>query len=84
MVPDPPGLFDGHVWPMYLKYKQEMEADGVEVGKALGGRRPGPAETLSPAPPRGDHLGSLSVPPRVSLPVPLALDPGGSVSFLLA
>ncbi|XP_048197943.1 nicotinamide riboside kinase 2 [Perognathus longimembris pacificus] len=30
-VPDPPGLFDGHVWPMYQKYKQEMEADGVEV-----------------------------------------------------
>ncbi|XP_058138096.1 nicotinamide riboside kinase 2 isoform X2 [Dasypus novemcinctus] len=30
-VPDPPGLFDGHVWPMYLKYKQEMEANGVEV-----------------------------------------------------
>ncbi|XP_041666967.1 nicotinamide riboside kinase 2-like [Cheilinus undulatus] len=20
-VPDPPGLFDGHVWPMYLKHK---------------------------------------------------------------
>lgn len=34
-VPDPPGLFDGHVWPMYQKYKQEMEANGVEVGKAL-------------------------------------------------
>uniref|UniRef100_A0A8C5JYU2 Nicotinamide riboside kinase 2 n=1 Tax=Jaculus jaculus TaxID=51337 RepID=A0A8C5JYU2_JACJA len=31
MVPDPPGLFDGHVWPMYQKYKQEMEEDGVEV-----------------------------------------------------
>ncbi|XP_008835294.1 nicotinamide riboside kinase 2 isoform X2 [Nannospalax galili] len=30
-VPDPPGLFDGHVWPMYQKYKQEMERDGVEV-----------------------------------------------------
>ncbi|XP_054572892.1 nicotinamide riboside kinase 2 isoform X2 [Eptesicus fuscus] len=30
-VPDPPGLFDGHVWPMYQKYKQEMEANGVEV-----------------------------------------------------
>ncbi|XP_040846238.1 nicotinamide riboside kinase 2 isoform X1 [Ochotona curzoniae] len=30
-VPDPPGLFDGHVWPMYQKYKHEMEADGVEV-----------------------------------------------------
>ncbi|XP_030735132.1 nicotinamide riboside kinase 2 isoform X3 [Globicephala melas] len=31
MVPDPPGLFDGHVWPMYQKYKREMEANGVEV-----------------------------------------------------
>jgi hypothetical protein len=33
MVPDPPGLFDGHVWPMYQKYRREMEQDGVEVGK---------------------------------------------------
>ncbi|XP_037538291.1 nicotinamide riboside kinase 2 isoform X1 [Nematolebias whitei] len=24
-VPDPPGLFDGHVWPMYLKHRREME-----------------------------------------------------------
>ncbi|XP_055359748.1 nicotinamide riboside kinase 2 isoform X2 [Betta splendens] len=24
-VPDPPGLFDGHVWPMYLKHRKEME-----------------------------------------------------------
>ncbi|XP_003750325.2 nicotinamide riboside kinase 2 [Rattus norvegicus] len=31
MVPDPPGLFDGHVWPMYQKYKREMERDRVEV-----------------------------------------------------
>lgn len=23
--PDPPGYFDGHVWPMYLKNRQEME-----------------------------------------------------------
>ncbi|XP_003277072.2 nicotinamide riboside kinase 2 isoform X2 [Nomascus leucogenys] len=30
-VPDPPGLFDGHVWPMYQKYRQEMEANAVEV-----------------------------------------------------
>ncbi|XP_075391693.1 nicotinamide riboside kinase 2 isoform X2 [Tenrec ecaudatus] len=30
-VPDPPGLFDGHVWPMYQKYKGEMETNGVEV-----------------------------------------------------
>ncbi|XP_039622668.1 nicotinamide riboside kinase 2-like isoform X1 [Polypterus senegalus] len=30
-VPDPPGLFDGHVWPMYLKYRKEMESSPVEV-----------------------------------------------------
>ncbi|XP_072338818.1 muscle-specific beta 1 integrin binding protein [Scyliorhinus torazame] len=30
-VPDPPGLFDGHVWPMYLKHKEEMEANNVDV-----------------------------------------------------
>ncbi|XP_028908306.1 nicotinamide riboside kinase 2 isoform X1 [Ornithorhynchus anatinus] len=30
-VPDPPGLFDGHVWPMYQKYKKEMEASGIDV-----------------------------------------------------
>ncbi|KAF1389324.1 hypothetical protein PFLUV_G00072250 [Perca fluviatilis] len=24
--PDPPGYFDGHVWPMYLKARQEMES----------------------------------------------------------
>ncbi|XP_062966794.1 nicotinamide riboside kinase 2 isoform X2 [Cynocephalus volans] len=30
-IPDPPGLFDGHVWPMYQKYKREMEANSVEV-----------------------------------------------------
>ncbi|KAM3937386.1 nicotinamide riboside kinase 2 [Leptodactylus fuscus] len=30
-IPDPPGLFDGHVWPMYLKHKQEMEESGVSV-----------------------------------------------------
>ncbi|XP_053559110.1 nicotinamide riboside kinase 2 [Bombina bombina] len=28
-VPDPPGLFDGHVWPMYLKHRKEMEESGV-------------------------------------------------------
>ncbi|KAG8595794.1 hypothetical protein GDO81_001636 [Engystomops pustulosus] len=22
--PDPPGYFDGHVWPMYIKHKEEM------------------------------------------------------------
>lgn len=30
-VPDPPGLFDGHVWPMYLKHKNIMEESGVDV-----------------------------------------------------
>ncbi|XP_053431484.1 nicotinamide riboside kinase 1 isoform X2 [Nycticebus coucang] len=25
--PDTPGYFDGHVWPMYLKHKQEMEEE---------------------------------------------------------
>ncbi|XP_020827086.1 nicotinamide riboside kinase 2 isoform X1 [Phascolarctos cinereus] len=30
-VPDPPGLFDGHVWPMYMKYRQEMDNNGVDV-----------------------------------------------------
>ncbi|KAG7232822.1 hypothetical protein INR49_008052 [Caranx melampygus] len=34
-VPDPPGLFDGHVWPMYLKHKNIMEASGVDVGKTV-------------------------------------------------
>ncbi|KAJ3603550.1 hypothetical protein NHX12_028295 [Muraenolepis orangiensis] len=24
--PDPPGYFEGHVWPMYLKHRQEMES----------------------------------------------------------
>nr|XP_058916082.1 nicotinamide riboside kinase 2 isoform X2 [Kogia breviceps] len=69
MVPDPPGLFDGHVWPMYQKYKREMEANGVEVGKSLSKMRP--------APPHWDHLGNLKVPPRVSPPVSLALGPRG-------
>ncbi|XP_030622141.1 muscle-specific beta 1 integrin binding protein 2 isoform X2 [Chanos chanos] len=30
-VPDPPGLFDGHVWPMYVKHKNMMEDSGVDV-----------------------------------------------------
>ncbi|XP_036399582.1 muscle-specific beta 1 integrin binding protein 2 [Megalops cyprinoides] len=30
-VPDPPGLFDGHVWPMYMKHKKIMEESGVDV-----------------------------------------------------
>ncbi|XP_066224066.1 nicotinamide riboside kinase 1 isoform X1 [Saccopteryx leptura] len=31
--PDPPGYFDGHVWPMYLKHRQEMEDITWEIGK---------------------------------------------------
>ncbi|KAM8893584.1 muscle-specific beta 1 integrin binding protein 2 isoform 1-T1 [Spinachia spinachia] len=30
-VPDPPGLFDGHVWPMYLKHADIMESSDVDV-----------------------------------------------------
>nr|XP_033791799.1 nicotinamide riboside kinase 2-like isoform X2 [Geotrypetes seraphini] len=30
-VPDPPGLFDGHVWPMYIKHKKIMEDLSVDV-----------------------------------------------------
>ncbi|XP_075467440.1 nicotinamide riboside kinase 2 isoform X1 [Ascaphus truei] len=30
-VPDPPGLFEGHVWPMYLKHRKEMEESGVNL-----------------------------------------------------
>ncbi|XP_036377367.1 muscle-specific beta 1 integrin binding protein isoform X2 [Megalops cyprinoides] len=30
-VPDPPGLFDGHVWPMYLKHRKEMENSGLAI-----------------------------------------------------
>ncbi|XP_013010511.1 nicotinamide riboside kinase 1 isoform X1 [Cavia porcellus] len=29
--PDPPGYFDGHVWPMYLKHRQEMDSVTWEV-----------------------------------------------------
>ncbi|XP_026177559.1 nicotinamide riboside kinase 1 [Mastacembelus armatus] len=29
--PDPPGYFDGHVWPMYLKNRQEMESMLSEI-----------------------------------------------------
>ncbi|XP_051580602.1 nicotinamide riboside kinase 2-like [Myxocyprinus asiaticus] len=30
-VPDPPGLFDGHVWPMYVKHTKIMQDSGVDV-----------------------------------------------------
>uniref|UniRef100_UPI0037E84159 nicotinamide riboside kinase 1 n=1 Tax=Semicossyphus pulcher TaxID=241346 RepID=UPI0037E84159 len=29
--PDPPGYFDGHVWPMYLKNRREMESIVSEI-----------------------------------------------------
>ncbi|XP_072848330.2 nicotinamide riboside kinase 1 isoform X1 [Pogona vitticeps] len=29
--PDPPGYFDGHVWPMYLKHKREVEENETDV-----------------------------------------------------
>ncbi|KAI1904090.1 hypothetical protein AGOR_G00002090 [Albula goreensis] len=35
-VPDPPGLFEGHVWPMYVKHKNIMEASGVDVAQLDG------------------------------------------------
>jgi len=31
MVPDPPGLFDGHVWPIYFTHMKEMEDGSVDV-----------------------------------------------------
>jgi len=34
-VPDPPGLFDGHVWPMYVKHRKIMEDLGVDVGMSI-------------------------------------------------
>ncbi|XP_040198555.1 nicotinamide riboside kinase 2-like isoform X2 [Rana temporaria] len=37
-VPDPPGLFDGHVWPMYVKHKKTMEDLNVGVEKLDGTR----------------------------------------------
>ncbi|XP_053144841.1 nicotinamide riboside kinase 1 isoform X2 [Hemicordylus capensis] len=29
--PDPPEYFDGHVWPMYLKHKREMEENETDI-----------------------------------------------------
>uniref|UniRef100_A0A8C3AGF3 Nicotinamide riboside kinase 2 n=1 Tax=Cyclopterus lumpus TaxID=8103 RepID=A0A8C3AGF3_CYCLU len=42
-LPDPPGLFDGHVWPMYLKHRKEMEnncdrikyLDGMDIKEGI-------------------------------------------------
>lgn len=31
--PDPPGYFDAHVWPMYLKNRDEMEAMVSDIGE---------------------------------------------------
>lgn len=31
--PDPPGYFDGHVWPMYLKNRREMEDVQPGIGE---------------------------------------------------
>lgn len=31
--PDPPGYFDGHVWPMYLKNRIEMEDAAAGIGE---------------------------------------------------
>lgn len=31
-VPDPPDLFDGHVWPMYLKHRKEMDNNCSRIG----------------------------------------------------
>ncbi|XP_074850862.1 nicotinamide riboside kinase 1 isoform X2 [Carettochelys insculpta] len=30
--PDPPGYFNGHVWPMYLKHRREMEENANNIG----------------------------------------------------
>uniref|UniRef100_A0A8D0GVW8 Nicotinamide riboside kinase 2 n=1 Tax=Sphenodon punctatus TaxID=8508 RepID=A0A8D0GVW8_SPHPU len=35
-VPDPPGLFDHHVWPMYVKHKKVMEDLSVDVAELDG------------------------------------------------
>ncbi|XP_025025385.1 nicotinamide riboside kinase 1 isoform X1 [Python bivittatus] len=32
--PDPPGYFDGHVWPMYQKHRKEMEENETSIGIA--------------------------------------------------
>ncbi|CAL8320607.1 unnamed protein product [Arctogadus glacialis] len=37
-VPDPPGLFDGHVWPMYVKHRKEMENNCNSI-EYLDGRK---------------------------------------------
>lgn len=33
-VPDPPGLFDGHVWPMYLKHRKQMADTSLDIRKS--------------------------------------------------
>uniref|UniRef100_A0A8C2MRH9 Nicotinamide riboside kinase 1 n=1 Tax=Cricetulus griseus TaxID=10029 RepID=A0A8C2MRH9_CRIGR len=29
--PDPPGYFDGHMWPMYLKHRQQMNSSTWDI-----------------------------------------------------
>ncbi|XP_063084987.1 nicotinamide riboside kinase 2 isoform X5 [Cavia porcellus] len=66
-----PELFDGHVWPMYQKYKQEMEAAGVDVGKVPHWGQTGPRG----APQNSQESGLCDSPP----PVPSCLS--GTVSL---
>ncbi|KAF4803574.1 Nicotinamide riboside kinase 1 [Turdus rufiventris] len=37
---DTPGYFDGHVWPMYLKYKSELEENASVQVDYLDGTKP--------------------------------------------
>ncbi|XP_053716819.1 nicotinamide riboside kinase 2-like isoform X1 [Synchiropus splendidus] len=39
IVADPPGLFDGHVWPMYLKHRKSLEESNLEI-EHLDGMKP--------------------------------------------
>ncbi len=33
--PDPPGYFDGYVWPMYLKNRKAMEETANDIGTVI-------------------------------------------------
>lgn len=35
MPPDPPGYFDGYVWPMYLKNRKVMEETVNDMGTVI-------------------------------------------------
>ncbi|XP_069786818.1 nicotinamide riboside kinase 1-like isoform X2 [Narcine bancroftii] len=39
--PDPPGYFDGHVWPMYLRNRKEMEENVANITYLDGTKSPG-------------------------------------------